>query len=285
MRSATAAATALDSPSICWARPTSGDRACRGRATPPDAAHEPAPASVADSTSHEVPHEPERRLVDQDLAGAGRLLQALRGVHRMPARRGTAGSGPLCDHLARADPDTGAEPNAEAPRSSSSRELRQRLPELHRRPHRAQGIVVVEGGHAEHGHERVARVCLDRAAVSLEHRPHVLEVTRADPAARLGVGSLRRRREPRSRRRTGLSPSCGSRAPAVRSHRSRPPLCATRRPARAATGRAAPDCRGRSARCPGAGDRERSPWWPVTAASPPPGECPSLAARFSAGPK
>src|SRR5207248_3918972 len=51
-------------------------------------------------------------------------------------------------------------------------------------------VVLVRGWDAEHGHHRVADELLDRAAVPLERRAHLLEVARHDPANRLGVDPL-----------------------------------------------------------------------------------------------
>ena len=59
-----------------------------------------------------------------------------------------------------------------------------------RRPDRAEGVVLVHAGQPEHGHDRVADVLLDPAAVVLEDRAHLVEVAGHDLAQRLGVERL-----------------------------------------------------------------------------------------------
>ena len=65
-------------------------------------------------------------------------------------------------------------------RGELDRQLAIQLGELvaHREagPHRALGVVVVHARHAEHDHDRVADVLLDRAAVALGDRAHPLEI-------------------------------------------------------------------------------------------------------------
>jgi len=58
------------------------------------------------------------------------------------------------------------------------------------RPDRPQGVVLVGGRDAEHGHDGVAGELLDRAAVAADDRPHGLVVAGHDPRQRLGVEPL-----------------------------------------------------------------------------------------------
>ena len=62
--------------------------------------------------------------------------------------------------------------------------------QLDRRPHRPQGIVVMQQWDAEDGHDRVADELLYLAAVLLEHAPRLAEVALHDTAHRLGVARL-----------------------------------------------------------------------------------------------
>ena len=89
-----------------------------------------------------VADERERRLPDQHLARLRRLLQPRRHVDRIAGRQPLLRPG---HHLARHDADPPLQP-----------ELRQRVPHLDRRAHRAQRVVLVHYRHAEHGHHRVA---------------------------------------------------------------------------------------------------------------------------------
>ena len=68
------------------------------------------------------------------------------------------------------------------------------LTHLYGRSHRAEGIVFVDAGEAEDGHDRVADVFLDRSAVALECAAHLVEVARHDLPHSLRVELLRHRR-------------------------------------------------------------------------------------------
>jgi hypothetical protein len=59
-----------------------------------------------------------------------------------------------------------------------------------RRPHRPQGIVVVQQWDAEDGHDGVADELLHLAAVLLEHAPRLTDVALYHAADRLGVERL-----------------------------------------------------------------------------------------------
>ena len=130
---------------------------------------------------HDRPlHERQRRLADQHLARLGRLLQPRRDVDGVTGRQPLLGPR---DDLARVDADPAVDP-----------ELRERVPHLHRRPARAQRVVLVRRRHAEHRHHRVADELLHRAAVRLDDRLHPLEVARQQRPQRLRVGRLAQRR-------------------------------------------------------------------------------------------
>jgi hypothetical protein len=82
-------------------------------------------------------------------------------------------------HLAGVDAD--ARPQAE---------LLNCLAQLQRRPHGPQGVILVQPGDAEDGHDRITDELLHGCAVSLQCRARVLEVARLQPAEGLGVEAL-----------------------------------------------------------------------------------------------
>jgi hypothetical protein len=88
---------------------------------------------------------------DQHLARSSGLLQAGRDVdciaRREPLRR-------ACDDLARRDADPSVDP-----------EIGERVAHFDRRPARAKGVVLVQHGHPENGHHRIADELLNRATV------------------------------------------------------------------------------------------------------------------------
>src|ERR671914_243743 len=84
-----------------------------------------------------------------------------------PPRRGPGG-----DHLPGANPHAQRDPDAVA-LSELVAGLRQRLADLGGGAHGAEGVVLVEDRDPEHGHQRVARVGLDGAAVALEDAAHL----------------------------------------------------------------------------------------------------------------
>ncbi len=61
-------------------------------------------------------------------------------------------------------------------REQADIESLERLAHLGRGAHGAQGVLLVDDGHAEDGHDRVADVLLDRAAVALDDLAHAREV-------------------------------------------------------------------------------------------------------------
>ena len=69
-------------------------------------------------------------------------------------------------------------------------------------------MVLVQGGDAEDGHDRVTDELLDRPSVTLEHALHLLEKARHDAAERLRVETLsesRRSRDVGEEHRDGLA--------------------------------------------------------------------------------
>jgi hypothetical protein len=157
-------------------------------------------------------------LADEDLAGCGGLLQPGGGVHRLAGDRqvATAIGG---EDLAGLDPH----PHGQA--------LIHGAHPLHEREPRGHGsirIVAVRAGNAEHGHDRVADVLLDRATVLLEGRAGDLEERREPPSQLLGIEVGRQLRRPdevgedhrrelplRARERTERGPARGAEARVV----------------------------------------------------------------------
>ena len=130
------------------------------------------------------------RSPEQDLAGGGGLLQTGRDVHRVAghdllvARAG--------HHVAGVHPDPAGERHPVVA-------VELRVQRLERRAHLARGadgaqrVVLVDLRHAEDGHDGVADVLLDGAAVVFDRRPHRVEVPLHDPTDRLGVERLTHR--------------------------------------------------------------------------------------------
>ena len=144
------------------------------------------------STIDRVAHQHVRRLADQDLHRRRVLLQAgggvdgvagdqslsagdvaghdLAGVHARPVLQ--ADAVPLEDHLVDVD---------------------EAFLHLERGPDGADGVVLVQAGEPEHGHDRVADVLLDPAAVPFEDQPHLVEIQVQDLAEVLAVQALAER--------------------------------------------------------------------------------------------
>jgi len=123
------------------------------------------------------------RRSDQDLARLRRLLQPRRDVDGIARRE------PLlraCHHLARihagAQREGGAVVALELLVQGGERGAH-----LAGGAHGAQSVVLVEHGHAEDRHHGVPDELLDRAAMTLDHGPHRLEVARHHSAPALGV--------------------------------------------------------------------------------------------------
>ena len=126
-----------------------------------------------------VAHESLCLAADQHLAGRRRLLEPRRDVHRVAGDERVALAG---DHLAGVD----ADPRLQPERGDGGAHLPGG-------PHRAQGVVLVGDRDAEHGHDGVADELLDRAAVPLEDRPHLVVVAAHRRPQRLGVGDVAER--------------------------------------------------------------------------------------------
>jgi hypothetical protein len=122
---------------------------------------------------HGFAGERERGRTDQHLAGRCSLLESRRHVDRVTRRQPLFS--PRHDLAGR---------HADA---TLELELGQRVPHLDRRAQRAQGVVLVHGRHAEHGHHGVADELLDAASVALDNALHALEVGREQCAQPLGI--------------------------------------------------------------------------------------------------
>jgi hypothetical protein len=127
----------------------------------------------------------------QDLARAGRLLQAGRHVHRAAQDVGGVVV-PAHDHLARVD--AGAHVDLHVPVTGElGVEGLQLVAHVVGGAHGPQGVVLVDRRHAEHGHHRVADELLHGAAVTFEHAPHLREVALHHAAERLRVEAFAER--------------------------------------------------------------------------------------------
>ena len=137
------------------------------------------PFSSSGSIGSAVAASPARRIVPSPT----RISPALRSLLEPRRRRdGAAGHEPLVradDNLAALDADPAFDP-----------ELGDRVPHLHRRPQRAQCIVLVHRRHPEHGHHRVPDELLDHAPMAFRSGLHLLEVRRQQSAQRLRIERL-----------------------------------------------------------------------------------------------
>ena len=120
------------------------------------------------------------------------LLQAGGGVH------GVAGHQPLPaghvagDDLAGVHPGPVLQANAE-PLEQHLVHVDEALLHLERRSDGSHRVVLVESGEPEHGHDRVADVLLDAAAVPFEHQPHLVEIEVQHLAEMLAVEAFAER--------------------------------------------------------------------------------------------
>jgi hypothetical protein len=128
-------------------------------------------------------------LSDQDLAGPGRLLETRSDVDDVARSQPLLGSR---DDFARIDARAELQGDAVVALELAVQGLQLRV-QLCRRAKRAQRVVLVQGRHAEDGHDGVADELLDRASVVLDCAPGALEVARHHPAERLGVELLAQR--------------------------------------------------------------------------------------------
>ena len=136
--------------------------------------------------AHRVDDEPLRLCSDQDLAGAGRLLEPRRDVDGIAGRELLCGARVAGDDFAgvharaRLDVDVVLAPELVV-------QSRERLAHLDSGAHRPQCIVLVQRRQPEDGHDRVADELLDGAPMAFEHLLHGVEVPRHDAPERLGV--------------------------------------------------------------------------------------------------
>jgi hypothetical protein len=126
-----------------------------------------------------VAYEVVRRPADENCIDIGGALKPRGDVDGVAGDEGVLPTG---YHLTRVYP---------GPRGDRSRQARvdggEGLAHFGGGAHRAQSVVLVDEGDAEHSHDRIADVLLDGAAVSLDHRPHLVEVTRHQRPELLGV--------------------------------------------------------------------------------------------------
>jgi hypothetical protein len=140
--------------------------------------HDGLALAVADTVGGEL----SRERADQHFAGTRRLLEAGGDVDGVADDRQLA-AGERGDHdLAGVDADREGQVAPDLPHGQPRR-------------HRPLGVVVVGGGHAEHGQQRVAHVLVDGAAVVGDHRGQAPEGGVDRPGDGLGVGPLGQRGE------------------------------------------------------------------------------------------
>ena len=175
-----------------------GDGACEGRhvrphAEQPPGGERPALALRLDGGQRldddRVPDEAVRRLADEHLARLRGLLESCRDVDRVAGRELLIRGGVPDDHLARVDAGARGDANPVLAREILVDAL-EGLAHLERRPHGSERVVLVDGGHAEHGHDGVADELLDGAAVTFERCLHRVEVAPHHTPQRLGVEPL-----------------------------------------------------------------------------------------------
>ena len=143
----------------------------------------------------EILHQAVGRVADQDLhRGRGRL-QSRRRVDDVARDEVLACGDVAGDHLAGVD--ARAVLQLDTPRGLQPLvHAGQGLSHLPCRTHGAQGVVLVDPRQAEHRHDGVADVLLDRAAVGLQHGLHLVEVDVQDLAERFGIQRLAEGRGP-----------------------------------------------------------------------------------------
>ncbi len=152
-----------------------------------------------------VAYEAVGEVSEQDLLGAGSLLEPCRDVHGVASHEPLARGGIPGDDLARVHACPNREANAPVPLQLV---VQNRLGPLHVRgcPHGAERVVLVHRRKPEHGHDRVTDELLDDTAVPLELGAHGVEVAGHHLSQRLrvellahGRGSLEIREHDRSR--------------------------------------------------------------------------------------
>src|SRR5205823_13227585 len=124
-------------------------------------------------------HELEGRLAEENLAWEGGLLRSRGDVHRVSGRKPLVGAG---DDLARGESDP-----------AFNLELRECPLHLQGDAASTQGIVLVSGGNAEDGHDRIADELLHRSTMELDDLLHPLEVAGKQRSQSLGICRLAQR--------------------------------------------------------------------------------------------
>ena len=139
--------------------------------------------------------EPVGGVAEENLRGRRRLLETRRGVDGVSGDEPLTGRGVSRDNLACID--AGPVADRDAP---SFLELGvegcEVIAHLGRRPDGPDRVVLVHARQPEDGHDRVADVLLDGAAVAFEGGSHLVEVPRHHLADGLGVELLSHRRRP-----------------------------------------------------------------------------------------
>jgi hypothetical protein len=141
---------------------------------------------------HGVTDQGVRRRAQQDLTRAGGLLEAGGGIHRVPRREGTPGSGGAGDHRAGVDACANRELDADLGQQSIG-QLGHGGVELVGSPDRSQCVVLAHLRKPEDREDRVADELLDRAAVPFDRGARHREVTAHHAAVGLGVQLLAHR--------------------------------------------------------------------------------------------
>ncbi len=136
-----------------------------------------------------VPHQPERRLAEQHLTGAGGLLEPRRHVNGVTGHERLAGP----DDLAAVDADPHLDGRPEPLLELTVQSDEPRL-HLERGPAGSQRVVLACDRHPEHADDCIADEFLDRAAVALERDAHLAEVQPEQLLHRLWIHALTERR-------------------------------------------------------------------------------------------
>jgi hypothetical protein len=115
-------------------------------------------------------------LTQRDLSGLRGLLEASGTVDRVTQHEVVPGRPGAQDDLARVQARTDTQPNAPGTMELLV-ESHECLPHCRSRAHSPQGVILSGPRDTEDGHDRVADELLDSAAVALEERTHLGEVT------------------------------------------------------------------------------------------------------------